>query len=64
MASQTQTMCLSYCVAMNIILGAKTQRVTSFGLLQKQQMTFKDPLVIWGGLGRAGNGGWHFGTKT
>lgn len=60
MASQTQT----YCVAMNTILWAKAQRVMWFGLLQEQQVTFKDPLVIWGGFGRAGNGSWHSGTKT
>lgn len=35
-----------------------------FGLLQEQQVTFEDPLVTWGGLGRAGNGIGHYGTKT
>lgn len=64
MASQTQTLCLSYCGAMNIILWAKAQRVMLFALLQEQQVTTKDPLDIWEGLGRAGNGGWHYGTKT
>lgn len=64
MASQTQTLCLSYCVAMSIILWAKPKRVMWFGLLQEQQVTFEDPLVTWGGLGRAGNGVWHYGTKT
>lgn len=34
------------------------------GLFQEQQVTFRDLLVIWGGLGRAGNGDWHYGTKT
>lgn len=63
MASQTQTLCLSYCVAVNIILWAKAQRVMWFGLLQ-EQVTFKNSLVMWGGSGRAGNGGWHYGTTT
>lgn len=64
MASQAQTLCLSYCMAMTAILRPKAQTVLWPGLLQEQQAIFKDPLVIWRGLGRAGNGGWHCGTRT
>lgn len=64
MASQVQTSCLSYCMATTAILWPKAQRVLWPGLLREQQVTFKDPLVIWGGLGGAGNGGWLCGTKT
>ena len=64
MANQAQTSCLSYCVAMTATSWLKAERVLRPGLLQKQQVTSKYPLVIWGGLGRVGNGGRHCGTKT
>lgn len=64
MTIQVKTLCLNYCMAMTAILWPKPRRVLWPGLLREQQVTFKHPLVIWEGLGRAGNGGWHRGAKT